>query len=46
VPVGLLVGTVAVGLGCGVLTLLTGRLAGALIAHVAFNAIGVALLIW
>ena len=45
VPVGLLLGTVAVGLGCGVLTLLTGRLAGALIAHVAFNAIGVALLV-
>jgi membrane protease YdiL (CAAX protease family) len=46
VPLGLLLGTVAVGLGCGVLTLLTGRLAGAVIAHVAFNAIGVALLIW
>lgn len=46
VPLGLLLGTVAVGLGCGVLTLLTGRLAGALIAHVVFNAIGAALLIW
>jgi membrane protease YdiL (CAAX protease family) len=46
VPVGLLLGTVAVGLGCGVLTLLTGRLAGALTAHVVFNAVGAALLIW
>ena len=46
VPVGLLLGTLAVGLGCGFLTLLTGRLAGALIAHVVFNAIGAALLIW
>lgn len=46
VPVGLLFGAAAVGLGCGVLTLLTGRLAGALIAHVLFNAIGVALLVW
>lgn len=46
VPVGLLLGAAAVGLGCGVLTLLTGRLAGALIAHVLFNAIGVAPLVW
>ncbi|MBW9122406.1 CPBP family intramembrane metalloprotease [Microbacterium trichothecenolyticum] len=46
VPTGLLVGTLAVGLGCGVLTLLSGRLAGALIAHVTFNAIGAALLLW
>ncbi len=46
VPVGLLLGTVVVGLGCGFLTLLTGRLAGALIAHVVFNAIGAALLLW
>ncbi|MFE5407260.1 type II CAAX prenyl endopeptidase Rce1 family protein [Microbacterium sp. NPDC056569] len=46
VPVGLLLGTAVVGLGCGVLTLLTGRLAGALIAHVVFNAIGAALLVW
>ena len=46
VPVGLLLGTVAVGLGCGFLTLLTGRLAAALIAHVVFNAIGAALLVW
>ncbi|WP_206759221.1 type II CAAX prenyl endopeptidase Rce1 family protein [Microbacterium ureisolvens] len=46
VPVGLLVGSLAVGLGCGILTLLTGRLAGAIVAHVVSNAIGVALLIW
>lgn len=43
---GILTGTIAVGLGCGILTLLTGRLAGAVIAHVVYNAIGVALLAW
>ncbi|MFC8682680.1 CPBP family intramembrane glutamic endopeptidase [Microbacterium ureisolvens] len=46
VPVGVIVGPLAVGLGCGILTLLTGRLAGAIVAHVVSNAIGVALLIW
>lgn len=46
VSVGLVVATLAVGVGCGILTLLTGRLGGAIVAHVVFNAIGVALLIW
>lgn len=41
-----IVGTAAVGLGCGILTVTTGRLAAAVIAHVAFNAAGIALLIW
>ena len=45
VPVVLLAGTIAVGLGCGILTLVTGRLGAAIVAHVAFNAIGVALLL-
>jgi membrane protease YdiL (CAAX protease family) len=44
--VGVVVGTLAVGIGCGILTVLTGRLCGAVIAHVLFNASGVALLIW
>ena len=46
VPLGVVVGTSAVGVGCGILTLVTGRLGGAIVAHVAFNAIGVALLLW
>ena len=35
-----------VGVGCGILFALTRRLAAAVIAHVVFNAIGVALLVW
>lgn len=35
-----------VGLGCGILTLSTRRLGAAIVAHVVYNAIGVALLIW
>ena len=46
VSVGLIVATLGVGVGCGILTLVTGRLGGAIVAHVVFNAIGVALLIW
>ena len=45
VPIGLLVGTLAVGVGCGILTLVTGRLGAAIIAHVTYNAIGVGLLL-
>ncbi|KAF2413440.1 hypothetical protein B1729_09985 [Microbacterium sp. B35-04] len=45
VGVGLVLGTVAVGLGCGILSLLTGRLGGAITAHIVYNAIGVALLL-
>ena len=35
-----------VGLGCGILFALTRRLAAGVVAHVVFNAIGVALLVW
>ena len=45
-PLGLLLGTAAIGVGCGTLTLVTGRLGGAVVAHVLYNAIGVALLVW
>ncbi|GAA5093746.1 hypothetical protein GCM10025760_24280 [Microbacterium yannicii] len=41
-----LIGPAAVSVGCGILFLLTGRLGGPIVAHVVFNAIGVALLIW
>jgi membrane protease YdiL (CAAX protease family) len=41
----LLVGTFGVGVGCGILTVVTGRLGGAIVAHVTFNAIGVGLLL-
>lgn len=45
VPLSLLLGTVGVGVGCGILTVVTGRLGAALTAHVTFNALGVALLL-
>ncbi|MEV8268624.1 CPBP family intramembrane glutamic endopeptidase [Microbacterium sp. NPDC076911] len=45
VPVGTLVGTTAVGLGCGTLVFITGRLGGALCAHILFNTLGMALLL-
>lgn len=44
--VGPVAATFAVGIGCGILTVLTGRLGGAIIAHIVFNATGVALLLW
>ncbi|MGZ0711686.1 CPBP family glutamic-type intramembrane protease (plasmid) [Coraliomargarita sp. W4R53] len=46
IPIGTLVGTAAIGIGCGTLVFITGRLGGALVAHLVFNAIGVALLIF
>ena len=45
VPVALIVGTAGVGLGAGILTILTGRLAGAITVHVVFNALGVVILL-
>lgn len=45
VQVALLVSSIGVGLGCGILTLLTHRLGPAIVTHVTFNAIGVALLL-
>lgn len=45
VPLGLIVSTIGVGLGCGILTVVTGRLGAAIIAHVTFNGIGVLLLL-
>lgn len=45
VPLVLLVGTVGVGLGAGILLVVTRRLAGALAVHIAFNALGVAILL-
>lgn len=45
VPLGLLVGTLGVGVACGILTLITRRLGGAIIAHIVFNATGIALLL-
>ena len=45
VPVSLVVATLGVGLGTGILTIVTGRLLGAIVAHVAFNALGVILLL-
>jgi uncharacterized protein len=44
VPIGLLAGTVVVGVGCGILSAVTGRLYAPLIAHVVFNLLGVVLL--
>jgi len=45
VPLPLLLATLAVGVACGVLTVVTGRLRAAVFAHVVFNAIGVGLLL-
>lgn len=45
VAVGALLAPVAVGLGCGILTVVTGRLGAAIAAHVVFNTIGVVLLL-
>lgn len=45
VPVSLIIGTSLVGVGCGVLTLLTGRLGAALAAHAVYNLGGVVLLL-
>ena len=44
-PVALLIGTLGVGIGCGILTVLTGRLGAAIFSHVVFNAVGAVLLI-
>ena len=44
VPVAALVGTTLTGIGCGVLVAATGRLGGAITAHVVFNLGGVLLL--
>jgi membrane protease YdiL (CAAX protease family) len=44
VSLGLVIGTFGVGLGCGILTVVTGRLGAAIIAHVTFNGVGVLLL--
>ncbi|MFG6492101.1 CPBP family intramembrane glutamic endopeptidase [Microbacterium sp. P03] len=44
-PLGLVIGTIGVGVGCGILTLVTGRLAAALAAHIVFNTIGVVLML-
>lgn len=46
VPVGLIIGSLVVGVGCGVLTVVTGRLWAAIVAHVLYNASGLALLLW
>jgi membrane protease YdiL (CAAX protease family) len=46
VSTALILGTVAVGIGCGTLTWITGRLGAALAAHVVFNGVGAALLLW
>lgn len=43
---GQLLAPLVVGLGCGILFVVTGRLVSSLLFHVVFNAIGVALLIW
>lgn len=43
---GLLVSTIAMGLVCGSLTAMTGRLGAAITAHTVHNLIGVALLLW
>ncbi|GAA3203699.1 CPBP family intramembrane glutamic endopeptidase [Microbacterium terregens] len=45
IALSLAIGTFGVGLGCGILTVITGRLGAALIAHASFNAIGVVLLL-
>ncbi|WP_375385852.1 type II CAAX prenyl endopeptidase Rce1 family protein [uncultured Microbacterium sp.] len=44
-PVALLVGTVGVGLGTSILVVVTGRLGGAIVAHIVFNTLGVVLLL-
>lgn len=44
-PAGLLVGTIGIGIGCGVLAVVTGRIGGALVAHVVFNALGILLIV-
>jgi membrane protease YdiL (CAAX protease family) len=41
----LLLGTFTVGLTCGVLTVITGRLGAAIVTHIVFNGTGVALLL-
>lgn len=46
VPMGLIIGSLVVGVGCGVLTVVTGRLWAAVVAHVLYNASGLALLLW
>lgn len=46
VPLALVVGATAIGLGCGILAAVTDRLGGAVVAHVVFNASGIALLLW
>jgi len=43
---GLLVSTIAVGVVCGLLTALSGRLTAAITAHTVHNLIGAALLLW
>ncbi|MCR2808910.1 MULTISPECIES: CPBP family intramembrane glutamic endopeptidase [unclassified Microbacterium] len=45
IAVSLAIGTFGVGLGCGILNAITGRLGAALIAHASFNAVGVVLLL-
>ncbi|KAA9107785.1 CPBP family intramembrane glutamic endopeptidase [Microbacterium rhizomatis] len=45
IPVAALVGTAGVGLGTSILVVLTGRLGGAIIAHIVFNTLGVVLLL-
>ena len=45
IPLGLLVASAGVGLACGILTIVTGRLGAAIVAHVTFNGIGVLLLL-
>ncbi|KRA25709.1 hypothetical protein ASD65_15720 [Microbacterium sp. Root61] len=46
IAVGQLIGTFGIGVGCGILTFVTGRLGGAIVAHVVFNAVGVGLMLW
>lgn len=46
VPLGLLIGSIVIGVGCGVLTVWTGRLGAAVTAHLLYNASGLALLLW
>jgi membrane protease YdiL (CAAX protease family) len=43
---GALLSPLLVGVGCGILFAITRRLAASVVAHVVFNAIGVALLVW
>lgn len=46
VQIGLLLSTVTVGLMCGILTAMTGRLTAAIAAHLVHNLIGAILLLW